>query len=53
MLGPLARSSVSQIDDGLVKVDDSDDVLAANLLQVVGHPQSSFPLASRSATTVS
>ena len=51
-LGALARRSVGQIDDRLVKVDDGNDVPAADLLQVVRHSQSSLPFASRSATTL-
>ena len=52
-LGPLAGRNVGQVDDRFVKVDDGHDAPAADLLQVVDHCQSSLPLASRSATTVS
>ena len=51
-LRPLARCSIRHVDDGLVKVDGSNDVLSADLLQVVDHFQTSLPLSSSSAAMV-
>jgi hypothetical protein len=45
-LGPLMRCSVGRVNDRLVEVDDSDDILAADLL-LGGQFQTSSP--SRSA----
>jgi hypothetical protein len=51
-LGPLARCGVGHVDDGLVKVDGSDNVLPADLLPVVRHGQTSLPFSSSSAAMV-
>ena len=52
-LRPFAGCGIRHIDDGLVEVDDGNNVLSADLLQVVGHFQTSLPFPSRSTATVS
>jgi hypothetical protein len=52
-LRTLARCCIRHVDNGLVKVDDSNNTLSANLLRIVGHPQTSLPLSSRSEAMVS
>jgi hypothetical protein len=52
-LRPLERCSISHVDDGLVKIDDSNSVLSAVLRQALGHFQTSSPLSSRSAAMMS